>query len=292
MLSPMAKEASAIVGQIRFEEQQTVWKAEVDDELARYYQGEVYPGMMFTLAKQRMEGTRLWQIVKKMPKGALLHCHFEAMIDQDWLFREALNTEGLCIWSNGSLESPQGRDDHDITFEFRSQPKAAGSSIWTNDYREHSAVSLAEAADSYPEKGREGFIEWLQSRCSISPGESISHHQGPCQIWSKFISCFGVLRSLVYYEPIYRKALSRMFHQLAEDGIQYVDLRAAMHFDFHSEASEKPLEQEEGRLDAIRILGEELEKFKATEQGKDFWGARMIWTSIRSFDNRIICESK
>lgn len=288
----MAKEASAIVGQIRFEEEQTVWKAKVDDELASYYQGAVHPGMMFTLAKKRMEGTKLWQIVKKMPKGALLHCHFEAMIDQDWLFREAIDTKGLHLWSNGTFEDQAGRDNHEIIFGFRSKAQAAGASIWTKEYVNHSAVPLAEAAQSYPEGGREGFIRWLRSRCSISPKESISHHQGPCQIWSKFISYFSVLRTLVYYEPIYRKSLSRMFHQLAEDGIQYVDLRAAMHFDFNPEGSEKPLEQEEGRLEAIRILGEEVEKFQATEQGKDFWGARMIWTSIRSFDNRTICESK
>jgi adenosine deaminase CECR1 len=40
--------------------------------------------MCFTLAKERMESTMLWKIVKKFPKGALLHAHLEAMVDSEW----------------------------------------------------------------------------------------------------------------------------------------------------------------------------------------------------------------
>jgi adenosine deaminase CECR1 len=35
--------------------------------------------MMFNAAKSHMEGTRLWEIVSKMPKGALLHAQYVAM---------------------------------------------------------------------------------------------------------------------------------------------------------------------------------------------------------------------
>lgn len=55
-----------------------MWTKEVEDD-----EGDVYPGMMFTLAKDRMESTRLWKIVKRMPKGCLLHSHLEAMVDSE-----------------------------------------------------------------------------------------------------------------------------------------------------------------------------------------------------------------
>lgn len=42
--------------------------------------------MCFTLAKERMERTELWKIVKKFPKGALLHAHLEAMVDSKLCF--------------------------------------------------------------------------------------------------------------------------------------------------------------------------------------------------------------
>jgi adenosine deaminase CECR1 len=39
-------------------------------------------------------------------------------------------------------------------------------------------------------------------------------------------------------------------------------------------------------------LADEIEKFKASEEGKDFWGARMIWTTIRQFGKKQVIESK
>ena len=70
----MAQEACAIVSQVRFEEQQTLWTKEYEDSLLTEHV-DVFPGMMFSLAKERMEKSKLWKIVQKMPKGTLLHCH-------------------------------------------------------------------------------------------------------------------------------------------------------------------------------------------------------------------------
>lgn len=248
--------------------------------------------MMFTLAKNRITSTRLWQIVKKMPKGALLHCHLEAMVDQEWLFREALAAEGLCISAPRSLNTEAARGTELFGFQYDASASKSTASIWTAEYPPDTLVPLTTAAASFPDGGSEGFIEWLISRCSITPEESFSVHEGPGCIWSKFTSCFIILKTLVYYEPLYRKFLQRMFQQFADDGIQYVDLRAAFAFDFFREKSSTPLSPEEGYSEVIRILGEETEKFQATDAGKDFWGARMIWTTIRSFTNREIIESK
>ena len=39
-------------------------------------------------------------------------------------------------------------------------------------------------------------------------------------------------------------------------------------------------------------MGDEIEKFKASEEGKEFWGARMIWTTIRQFGKKGVIESE
>lgn len=59
-----------------------MWKKAEDED------GDVFPGMSFTLAKDRMVQTKLWKIVKKLPKGALLHAHLEAMVDSQSLLAE------------------------------------------------------------------------------------------------------------------------------------------------------------------------------------------------------------
>jgi len=72
-MSPLAKEACEIVNRIRDEEQKSTWTAEFENHLSQKTGANLYPGMMFSLAKDRMERTKLWQIIRKMPKGALLH---------------------------------------------------------------------------------------------------------------------------------------------------------------------------------------------------------------------------
>lgn len=79
----------------------------------------MHPGMMFSLAKERMESTRLWQIVRKMPKGALLHAHMDAMVDFDYLFGVLLETEGMHIFSKGHLGSEVAREGSPFQFRFQ-----------------------------------------------------------------------------------------------------------------------------------------------------------------------------
>lgn len=284
----MAMEASAIVSQIRFEEQQTIWTDQLEDDMAKKSGGELYPGMMFSLAKERMEQTKLWKIVRRMPKGALLHCHLDAMIDQHWLFNEALETEGIHIGASGSLASATDRETQFVHFRYRKTSPASEASLWSGKCKEGTLVPIKEAAESFPDGGKEGFIDWLVSRCSISAEESLHHHHGPNSIWKKFGDCFQMLESITHYESIYRKLLARMFGQLVDDGCRWVDVRSTFAFKYYKQDSEEP---EEGIDEVIRVFGEEVKKFQATEKGRSFWGARMIWTTLRFFDDRKIVES-
>lgn len=40
-----------------------------------------------------------------------------------------------------------------------------------------------------------------------------------------------------------------------------------------------------------KVIEEEVAKFKATEEGKGFWGLALIWTTLRSFETRRIVEN-
>jgi adenosine deaminase CECR1 len=74
--------------------------------------------MMFSLAKERMESTKLWQIVRKMPKGALLHAHMDAMVDFDYLFDVLLSTPGMHIYCNKSLSDPVALEAAAVKFRY------------------------------------------------------------------------------------------------------------------------------------------------------------------------------
>lgn len=284
----MAAEACAIVSAIRFEEQQTTWTRDYEDSLASSKQ-DVYPGMMFSLARPKIEQTKLWKIIKKMPKGTLLHCHLEAMVDLPWLFEQALTVEGIHISADAPLDSEDARTSTTFIFKWLKESPNLDSTIWSDSYSPGTWIKATEAADKFPNGGREGFKAWVTARTTITHDESLAHHHGPNDVWRKFQSCFGVIASLLHYEPTYRIFLRRMFSDLLEDGVKYVDIRSAFVEPFYSEGSE---EADEGYEHMIGILDDELYNFQESEEGKSFWGARMIWTAIRHFDTRKVIESK
>jgi len=282
----MAQEACAIVSQIRFEEQQTLWTKEYEDSLLTEHV-DVFPGMMFSLAKDRMEKSKLWQIVKKMPKGTLLHCHLEAMVDLDWALQEAFDTEGVCVVADGPITDDKTRRKTGFSFTYSKDAKS-DVSIWSEDYTANTPVPVNHAADSFPDGGKKAFIEWIRSRVSITPAEHLSHHEGPNEVWRKFMSCFPILGSLIYYEPIFRKFIRNMCKQLLDDGVYYVDMRSAFYTPYRSTGKEK---WDDDWFYMLEHMADEIEKFKASEEGKEFWGARMIWTTIRQFGKKEVIKS-
>jgi hypothetical protein len=87
--------------------------------------------MMFSLAKKRMETTKLWQIVRKMPKGALLHAHMDAMVDFDYLFEVLLETEGIHIHCMYPLSTSTALEGAAIKFKFLTAEHGIGSDSWS-----------------------------------------------------------------------------------------------------------------------------------------------------------------
>ena len=286
-LTPLANEACAIVSRILAEEHQTVWTSHFQDDLTQQECVNLYPGMMFTLARDTMEKTRSWQIVKRMPKGALLHAHQDAMIDVEWLINEVLGTEGMVMLAEGSLCGSTARAQREVVFRYSKNPLANASSIWSEEYKAYQTVSMKEAAASFPDGATEGFKTWLKSRCTITPEESIKHHHGLDAVWRKFRHCFPTLNSMEYYEPILRASMQRLLRQLVDDGLRWADFRSTFSVDFRIEGCE---DISKGPDDLVRVFAEELKKFQATEEGKNFWGYRFIWTSLRSWGKKKIVD--
>ncbi|OKL60832.1 hypothetical protein UA08_03751 [Talaromyces atroroseus] len=286
-MSIVAQEACRIVSTIREKELRDVWtkeKGRLDEEL-------LYPGMMFTAARERMEQTKLWKILERMPKGALLHAHMDAMFDLDFLIDQSLQTPGMHISAPAPLLSDDDFDKAPFTFQYSNKPLEASDNlepVWSKGYKPSSLINVQKSVDTYPRGGQEGFRKWLKSRMMITPEHSYYHHHGVDAIWEIFGRVFSVLQSLVTYEPIFRSCLQRLLAQLARDGIRYVDFRLDFGWEWRKTGVETP---EADYVEFFRVFKEEVEKFKASDEGKDFYGARIIWTTLRSFSNREIVDS-
>lgn len=224
-LSPVEKEACDIVHRIRNHEMRTVWTPDVEEALAVERHEAVFPGMMFMQAKDRMEGTHLWRIVRKMPKGCLLHCHMDAMGDFEHLLAELMKLPGIHLSSDRPLATVEARANARLNFRYRKNRDTENDAIWKSDYRPHNFVLLTEAADAFPDGGRRAFLDWVVSRCMLSSTDSHEQHHGIDAIWKKFEKCFSVVFSMTQYEPMLRCLMRRLMSVLKDDGINWVEIR-------------------------------------------------------------------
>lgn len=242
--------------------------------------------MAFTLAKERMEKTKLWQIVRRMPKGALLHAHMDAMVDFDFLFDVLLSTPGMHIYCAQALSTPHALEVGQFKFRYF-KSKKTDTSIWNDSYEPNTPITVTQAADSFPNGGKEGFLRWLKDRCTITITENLEQFHGVDAVWRKFTSIFVILNTMIFYEPIFRAFMRRLMKLSLDDGVKWLDLRLAFTFRYYREGSEQP---DDSYYELFRVFGEEIEKFKQSEEGKGFWGMRMIWTGLRVLDTRKIIE--
>ncbi|KAJ1326647.1 adenosine deaminase CECR1 [Microdochium nivale] len=286
-LSPIAKKACDIVGRIRDDESRSIWTPALENEIAQSSDATVYPGMMFSLSKDRMEQTRLWNIVRRMPKGALLHSHLDAMVDFNFLFDVLFDTPGIHMMADRALVSADDLREAKLLFRYFKDPRTEGN-VWAkDDYKPETPIVLAQAADSFPDGGRAGFRKWLFSRCTLSQTDAVAQHHGIDDIWRKFSMCFRVCNSMIHYEPVFRAFLRRLMSQLKADGVNYVELRFAWALDYCREGHEEPEKDFSAMLDHV---ADEIARFKASDEGKGFWGIRIIWTSLRFFPKRTIIQ--
>ncbi|KAL7623008.1 hypothetical protein AAE478_006687 [Parahypoxylon ruwenzoriense] len=287
-LSPIAKRACAIVARIREEEKNTVWTPQLEDSLAQEAENmTVHPGMMFSLSKERMESTRLWSIVRRMPKGALLHAHLDAMVDFDYLLQVLFATPGMHLAADQPLATAKAREAAKLSFRFYSQPRTKGN-IWDGDYKGDTHILLTQVADAFPEGGKAGFLRWLYGRCTISRTDAVSQHHGVDHIWQKFYKCFRVVGSMIHYEPIFRMFLRRLMSLLKADGINWCELRFSWPLDYYKQDSETP---DSDYSAMMTVVDEEVAWFQASEEGNGFWGLRMIWATLRFLPTREIVQS-
>ncbi|KAJ5284794.1 hypothetical protein N7524_000100 [Penicillium chrysogenum] len=285
-LSPTAKRADEIVQAIRQHEIDNYWRVAATDG-----QKERFAGQAFPLARPYISNTTLWKVVKQMPKGALLHAHLSAMLPYDKIVKIIIQTEGMVISASQPLDTKEAKQNATFTFAHNNGTlSTTHSKIDASDYIPNTEVPVKTAVANF-EGGEAAFIDFIKSKTTIPPGESIRHELGVDEIWRRFQACFGPTGSMIQYEPVVRKFYQTLFQDLASDGISWVEIRTG---GSHGKLVHNGDEEIDPDLDAWwHVLVEEIDKFKATELGKskNFLGARVIWSDTRINNRASITKS-
>ncbi|CAG8128225.1 unnamed protein product [Penicillium olsonii] len=285
-LSPTAKRADEIVQAIRQYEIDNYWRvaATPDGQVDERFAGEPFP-----LARPLIGNTTLWSVVKRMPKGALLHAHLSAMLPYEKLLEIIIQTEGMEISVDQPVDTQEAKMNATINFSHNNGTVTTDEKkIDSADYTPNTQIPIKTAVDSF-DGGEAGFIEFIKNKTTIPPEVSIRHELGVDEIWRRFQACFGPTDTMIQYEPVVRKFYQRLFEDLANDGINWVEIRSGGSSGKLVHDGDEEIDPD---LDAWwYVLVEEIENFKATEAGKKFLGARIIWSDARGKSRAKITKS-
>lgn len=92
-------------------------------------------GGQFLTNKTRIEGrSKIFQIAKEVPKGALLHLHFNAELNPERLLKEANSMKNMYVWSKRALMNEEDLRETEMVFDVLPD-SIPSSNIFSKDYK-------------------------------------------------------------------------------------------------------------------------------------------------------------
>lgn len=159
------------------------------------------PARNFLKAKTCVESSPLFKILKKMPKGGLLHIHTGSTGSARVLVEMACSDENCYMYLG---------DDG---------PVING----TMNFFPRNAVPEGYQSMKYLAAKDANFVEKVISMISMTPADSFSHNP-----WDKFDACFDRIKLILQYKPVFIEYYTKAFEVLCEDNIQFVEVRAGI----------------------------------------------------------------
>ncbi|CDW99543.1 hypothetical protein, partial [Sporisorium scitamineum] len=289
--------ANTIFTRLRDAEVQSTWEKEGDLD--------TFAGMDFYGAKKAGLGqpSEVWNTVQRMPKGALLHCHFDGTVDTKFLLEHAKKTPNMAMKTDIPLSTPESL--WKATVEFLVLPEGAERSkisIYSKDYVPGTWVSFQDARESFPypypysldaqtkpngdnahsaDAGL-GFDAFAHALMTLTPHQAVPAITNSKQAWAKFQSTFGVIAGLIGYEPTLKAYTKELLRSHARDGISYTETRINFLTKFMVRKDGTPdLNHEEW----VRIFIEAVNEVKSEINDGSFVDAKIIYTTVRFIDN-------
>lgn len=206
------------------------------------------PAEHFFLSREKIEDSDVFQIIRMLPKGAMLHGHFSTLASNDFIYN--LTYEKYlyaCKLSNGriKLEFITGHLDKTCNW------------VLAADWR----------------KKDPSFNDLVKSQLTLIRKNPWNTQNDANDIWQRFSDTYETISRLVSYDTAFNETSYRILQELYEDNIRYLEFRASF---------SKLNNGHGGHISTVQGVGyflAHLEKFKKTHP--DFIGARLIFSGNR-----------
>ncbi|XP_072037272.1 adenosine deaminase 2-like [Amphiura filiformis] len=228
-----------------------------EEEYKTGLQGKPFPpALHFMIAKPLIDKSRVFDVIKMMPKGAALHLHDVAITNRSWVISELTYLSDLYY-----CQTQLG-----VRFYFASQKPTQsleGCSAWEI------------VADARKKLGNDTlFDEWLLQNITMLTSDPHTTYPDTYEAWNKFLQCLFVGSDLMYStEEIFRSYIHEALMEFHQDNVQYLEIRylawPLMTANGTKETPDYTLQQ---YIDVVK-------QFKA--KYPDFYGAKFISQTIR-----------
>ena len=158
------------------------------------------PARYFFQSKQHIEETKLFKILRMMPKGAILHLHGAAAGNVNWVLDRVLTDPNAYVFW-GSAKKPYAKGQ----LQFYNEGKAPDGF--------EKALVLQQTVPQFTDS-----LKALLTFDERINGDSVD-------IWGEFELVFQRIYGFVRYQPVFQDYFYHVFDQLVADGIQHVELR-------------------------------------------------------------------
>uniref|UniRef100_A0A4W2ICG5 Adenosine deaminase 2 n=1 Tax=Bos indicus x Bos taurus TaxID=30522 RepID=A0A4W2ICG5_BOBOX len=229
--------------------------------------GNILPSMHFFQAKSLIEKSEVFNILKKMPKGAALHVHDFSITSPDWLVKNA-TYRPHCYFCFTRRGTPQFRFAHPTT----PTPKPAECPQWVLLEKFRKGLRNVSEFDN----------SLLRNLTLMTENPHVTYADQDA-IWAKFETIFFVLGGLVSYAPVFRDYLSQGLEEFYQDNVLYLEIRASLH----------PVYELDGTIYSqewlVRTYEEVAHNFAKTHPG--FIGIKLIFSDHRIKNESLIKKS-
>ncbi|XP_037953886.1 adenosine deaminase 2-like [Teleopsis dalmanni] len=219
------------------------------------------PGMHFFKAKPLIDRSKVFQFIREMPKGAILHVHNTASVSSNWVIKNLSYMGGMkkCVNTNGITI---------LTFR--------------ENMGKHKCRTRYENLDVERQRMNSSvrYDKVLEQKINLHTESPEFEYNTDEKVWTKFQNMFDTLGDAIKFEPAFRAFHWRMLEEMYQDNIMYAEIRMRFKKTYDANGNDKKPDE------TIQILISIVEDFKKLHP--DFLGIKIIYSTHRGAEKESI----